>query len=117
MRPHRHERGPAMSRLRIRLPFAALAAMAFATAPAQALDIGSCGASIPDGEVGTLTADLVCTDPVPAITLGAGATLELAGHRVQGLSADGQTSLTVLRCARKRCTIVGPGEIVGSDGV
>jgi len=102
---------------RIPVLLATLVVLTLATVRADALDIGSCGASIPDGEVGTLTTDLVCTDPAPAITIGEGARLELGGHRVEGLSVDGPTSLTVLRCVSKRCTIVGPGEVVGNDGV
>src|SRR5262245_22565917 len=111
------EGGPPMNPLRVRIPFATLAVLALAGVPAHALDINSCGAVIPDGEVGTLTADLVCTDPASAITIGAGSRLILGGHRVEGLSADGPTSISVIRCASKRCTIVGPGEVVGREGV
>lgn len=84
---------------------------------ANALTITSCGTSIPDAEVGTLGADLTCTDLAPAITLGAGSTLQLGGHRVQGISADGDTNIAVVKCTTTKCRIVGPGEIVGSDGV
>jgi hypothetical protein len=84
---------------------------------AHALDIDRCGTSIPGGVRGTLTVDLVCTDAAPAITLEGGANLELAGHRLQGISADGERPLAVVECREGTCGIFGPGEIVGSDGI
>jgi len=85
--------------------------------PANAISIDTCGTSIPPHEVGTVTSDLVCSSPTPAVTLGLGATLDLNGHRIQGISSEPQVSHSVVLCSDKRCTILGPGEVVGNDGI
>ena len=96
---------------------AALVAAVSFHASVHASPITTCGTAIPDKEVGTLAADLDCTDPAtPAVSLGHRATLELAGHEIHGISADGQVSRNVVACTDRACTIVGPGRIVGNDG-
>jgi len=84
---------------------------------ARASSITTCGTTIAAGDVGTLAADLNCTDPnTPAVTLAHKATLELAGHSIQGISSEPQQSHDVVLCADRKCTIVGPGSIAGNDG-
>ena len=72
---------------------------------ALALDVTTCGTTVPAGVVATLATDLTC--PGVGITLGRRSSLELAGYRLQ---ADG----VVVQCTEGKCTIVGPGEIVGA---
>ena len=99
-------------------PLLALALVGFMwTGVAHGFPITTCGIQIPDGDVGTLAADLNCTDPnTPAVQIGHRGTLELAGHAIQGISVDGTSSRTVVPCVGKKCTIVGPGSIAGNDG-
>jgi hypothetical protein len=92
-------------------------AVALLPSSARAFPISTCGMLVPDGDSGTLAADLNCTDPgTPAVRLGHRATLELAGHTIQGISAEPMVSHNVISCLDTACTIIGPGGISGNDG-
>src|SRR5262249_54099144 len=71
-----------------------------------ALDIASCGADVPPGQVGVLQADLTCASTTTAVILEEVATLQMNGHSISG-AGTGVFCLT-------RCTVQGPGEIVGA---
>jgi len=47
---------------------------------AQALDITSCGQTVPAGETGVLVGDLQCDPATRGVTLQYAATLDLNGH-------------------------------------
>ena len=97
----------------------ALLAVCCTSTLAAALDIAgdpsSCGVEIPRGEPGVLQGDLDCAgqDVAGAIVLQGGATLHLNGHRVSNdlhaVSCDASVSPS------RTCTIIGPGEITGSQ--
>ena len=70
----------------------------------QAIDIGFCGSGVPPGQVGVLQADLTCSGV--GVELEEMATLQMNGHSISGGSIG-------VFCSR-RCTIQGPGEIVGA---
>lgn len=81
-------------------------------AEAWALDITSCGATVPRGEIGVLSVDLVCQPgDIHAVALEHRATLDLNGHAISnpGHFASG----AAVRC-HGRCTVVGPGLISGA---
>src|SRR5262245_46548208 len=71
-----------------------------------ALDIASCGADVPSGQVGALQADLTCASTTTAVVLEEVATLQMNGHSISGAG-------TGVFCST-RCTVQGPGEIVGA---
>ena len=120
----------------------ALLAMLLLEGRAWAVDVTTCGQVVPENDVGVLQADLDCkgaprtcsyyantpcvSDDVcnhagvgrclsQAVILGKGATLQLNGHTIV---ADGSSGLGVW-CAHPalnvRCTVQGPGEIVGGE--
>jgi hypothetical protein len=79
-----------------------------------AVDITSCGATVPDTEVGILQTDVSCIGAFIGVTLGNAATLNLNGHSLTGGFNDG------VRCLGRRCTVIGPGTIASSsvaDGI
>ena len=90
---------------------------------AHALDITSCGQTVPSFEVGVLQADLVCpnpntaddclapTGPPTGVTLEANATLQLNGHSITG-GCFGVSAL--MDSLRDRIAIQGPGLITGA---
>jgi hypothetical protein len=57
---------------------------ALSGSPARALDITTCGQSVPDEDTGVLQADLDCSaDPTEAaVTLGKSSTLDMNGHAI-----------------------------------
>ena len=71
-----------------------------------ALDIASCGADVPPGQVGVLQADLTCASTTTAVVLEEVATLQMNGHSISGAG-------TGVFC-NSRCTVQGPGGIVGA---
>ena len=77
---------------------------------AHALDVDHCGQIVPDGETGDLVGDLTCTAGQDGIALGDQATLRFAGHVLSG--SGGSTAVV---CTTNRCTVLGPGEIVGGE--
>jgi hypothetical protein len=82
------------------------AAAAHATVP-----ITTCGTTLPIRETGVLSADLTCPSGVPAVTLLASATLDLAGHT---LTVQGSSGYAV-DCQAGGCTIVGGGGAIVSE--
>jgi len=87
--------------------FTSAFAVAFFTGgSAWALDIASCGADVPPGQVGVLQADLTCASTTAAVELEDLATLQMNGHSISGAG-------TGVFCF-VRCTVQGPGEIVGA---
>ena len=81
----------------------------FCTARAAfAIDITSCGQTIPAGQVGTLTTDVSCGGAFVGVDLGNRATLMMNGHDIRDAGGDGG-----VRCL-SHCTISGPGEITSS---
>ena len=85
--------------------------------PALALDITSCGQTVPPGEQGVLVTDLVCPrlpegNP-PAVAVGDRGTLNLNGHSITAPSNTAVVSVAPDR-GFVRMAVVGPGEIKGS---
>ncbi len=79
--------------------------------------ITSCGTVVPNGNVGTLSADLDCSAfPSTAISLGAAAALDLAGFQLIGNPSA--TAANGVTCAAS-CTVRGPGTIrdFSQDGI
>jgi hypothetical protein len=96
-------------------------AVAFCVGPAAALDITSCGVTVPRGEVGVLQSDLSCPTSLFGVRLLRKATLDLNGHSIAG--GDSTTAVIVgvgaddgadpIGSGQGRFTIVGPGIISG----
>src|SRR5262245_39427964 len=85
----------------------------------RALDITTCGATVPPNEIGVLQADLVCTGGY-AVELQAGATLDLNAHTVT-YGGGGAAVWPVVQCSGRSCTVrssaANQGRIVGTyDG-
>src|SRR3990172_12267639 len=83
--------------------------------PIRALDITTCGVTVPRGEIGVLQADLVCAGG-HAVELRSGATLDLNTHT---LTHGG--SGPVVWCSERSCTVrssaASRGRVVGTyDG-
>ena len=74
---------------------------------ACAIELGSCGQSVPARERATLTADLLC-DGGLAVELGPRSTLDLAGFSI--VNTDPLAGSLGVRCPEHACAIVGPGE-------
>lgn len=72
-----------------------------------AFDVSSC-TTVPDGEVGVLTADLVCAHD-EAIQLAGGAKLQMNGHT---LTPEIPSAGVAILCNGGKCSVEGPGEIV-----
>jgi hypothetical protein len=97
-------------------PWLALLCSILLGSVAWGLDVTSCGTTVPAGDTGVLTTDLVCS-PVPVgafgVQLGDRSTLDLAGHTITG----GITGVVGDFQATPRCRIVSSapgGAIVGS---
>jgi len=92
----------------------ALVGLVLGVTPAAAVDVTACGQIVPDGDTGTLQADLDCSaDPADAaVALGNNATLDLNGHALVGRHI-------ALRCPadahQNACTIRGPGDVSGGN--
>src|SRR5262249_3950010 len=82
------------------------AALAFATA-ALAVDITTCGQTVPNGGVGTVQADLSCTGAFVG-GVGFGGTLYLNGHTLSTPSTSSGTD--GVRC-QSDCGVQGPGTV------
>lgn len=80
---------------------------AFAGGTALAVDVTSCDQTVPAGEVGVLTTDLICVGDVAGVTLNDGATLEMSGHVISGGTVG-------VYCYPFSCTVHGPGEVTGA---
>jgi hypothetical protein len=80
----------------------------FGAAVASALDVTTCGQTVPPFEVATLQADLTCVGPAAGVYVGHRATLELNGYV---LSSD-SVAFGAVKCMGW-CTVNGPGEITG----
>jgi hypothetical protein len=75
---------------------------------ATAIDIDTCGITIPDREIGTLTTDLVCPTDDTAIRIGYGATLNMNGHSIETPGGH------AVWCNAGKCTITGgSGDVLG----
>ena len=72
---------------------------------AAAINIDNCGQTIPDNEVGVLTADLNCPSASTAVYVGSGATLNMNGHAI-----DVPNGWGVWCSAAVRCTVTGGGQ-------
>jgi hypothetical protein len=82
---------------------------------ALAAELTTCGQVLVDG--GYLTADLDCsadTTDAPTVVLGAGGTLELRGFTITSRATSIQVA--TVQCTGRRCTILGPGTVVGGSG-
>jgi hypothetical protein len=98
-----------------------LIAIAASSVPAAALDITSCGVTVPRRGIGVLQADLSCPTSPFVVRLLPRATLDLNGHLIQG--GDFTTAVVVgvgaddgtdpIGIGRGSFTIVGPGGISG----
>jgi hypothetical protein len=98
--------------------FGVALALALVAAPARAFDVTSCGQTVPPGEEGVLTTDLVCPrlpegNP-PALFVSDRATLDLNGHSITAPSNTAVIAAPV-EFGAVRMTVVGPGEITGSE--
>jgi hypothetical protein len=87
--------------------------LALAGAACATVDVDTCGQEIEDGETGVLVRDLACATVEAAVVLGEGSTLMMNGHSVS--RATPGTSRYMLLCYEGPCTIVGPGEVRGSN--
>jgi len=72
----------------------ALVASVTILTPAEAVDISSCGQTVPPGAVGVLQADVACPSVV-GVHLGLGATLDMNGHAITAGSVG--VRLTIAR--------------------
>jgi hypothetical protein len=90
---------------------ARLAIVLLLASRAWALDITSCGTSVPSRVVGVLQADLVCSDTT-ALLLGLRSTLDMNGHT---LTVSGHGVYCGGSC-RIVSALATPGTIVGSSG-
>ncbi len=70
-----------------------------------ALDVVTCGQTVPTGEVGVLQADL--TGCVDGVVLANSAVLEMAGHAISA-------SHLGVQCIGSHCAVHGPGDISGA---
>lgn len=83
----------------------ALAATVIASGlPAAALDVSTCGQTLPARSVGVLTGDLVCAPGETAVRLGVNSTLDLNGYDI--VAPDGWG---VWCEPGRRCTVIGNG--------
>jgi hypothetical protein len=89
----------------------AISLLLLSTQPAAALDILTCGAVVPRGEVGVLQNDLTCSGEYAAVSLESGASVDLNGHAIHGPATKGVICLGT-RCAVTRG--VRGGEITGT---
>ena len=71
---------------------------------AAAINIDTCGTTIPDGESGTLTTDLACPAESTGVRIGSGATLNLNGHAIETPGGH-----AVWCNPSGKCTITGSG--------
>ena len=78
-------------------------------ARAVALDITSCGQTIPVGKTGELQNDLVCSIDDPGVTVERSTVLYLNGHSITGGGAG------VIGPDAGRFAVRGPGTIAGAD--
>lgn len=101
--------------------FASLTLILASTTSAKAIDISSCGTTVPKGETGVLQTDLDCSNDLFGVRLLRKATLDLNGHAISGGTVTFATVLGANRVnpddptegGRGNFTIVGPGEISG----
>ena len=89
------------------LPVATATLLIALAGSGRGFDVTNCNVVVPENDVGVLVADMDCTGG--QIAMRAGATLDLAGHTLQG------DAHPIIWCLEHRCTITGPGAIVG-DG-
>src|ERR1051326_4500961 len=81
-----------------------------ATVDGHAGDITSCGQELADFEVGELVDNLTCGPGAGfGVRLGRRGELRLNGHTITIQNALGDA----VRCGERRCTVTGPGAIVG----
>lgn len=73
-----------------------------------AIDITTCGQTVPPGTLGVVQTDLVCPDTIQTVSLGSGATLDLNGHV---LTATGLGNVIDVH-SRGGHTVRGPGQLV-----
>lgn len=71
---------------------------------AAAINIDSCGTTVPDGAVAVLTADLSCASGTAAVRLGAGSVLNMNGRTI-----DAPDGWGVWCIAGSKCTVNGGG--------
>ncbi len=88
----------------MRLIIGAIVVTVFCSIAAHAVDVSTCGQTVPAGETGVLVADLSCGDET-AVTLANKAALDLGGFTV-GASDD------AIVC-ESSCSVTGPGTIAG----
>jgi hypothetical protein len=86
----------------------ALVLLAATTPAAWSFDVTSCGQSVPAGERGVLTTDLVCDADLPAaVDLGRSSAFLLNAHSITGAKIG-------VAC-HGRCRVTGPGELIGQN--
>lgn len=78
------------------------------TRSAIAIDIATCGITVPRNEVGVIQADMSCGGAF-VVALDHGATLDLNGHAIS--LANAGYIQAVVRCNDRRCTVGGAGTI------
>lgn len=91
-----------------------VAVILFASPVSAAIEIGDCGAEIPENATGYLVADLDCSDAVSeGVVLANGARLFLGGYAI--ISDPGEDrSRQGVRCRTGSvCSVIGPGAITG----
>lgn len=96
----------------MRLVIIALSGIVLGASHAAAIDITTCGQTVPAAQVGVLQAPLVCdTSEAPAVTLEHRATLSMNGHSIT------VSGWPAAYCTGRACTVDGgdgaPGAITG----
>jgi hypothetical protein len=91
----------------LRTPLALTAALLLART-AGAVDVTTCGQSVPRGETGALTGDLDCStlSDGAAVMLGQRAVLVMNGFTLRA-------GFLAVSCENAKCSVQGPGEIIG----
>jgi hypothetical protein len=92
----------------MRTAYPALALVCAVGTEAAPLDITTCGQTVPVAQTGVLQADLDCPTTASAILMENYATLQLNSHTIKGGSFG-------VSCGPLRCTVIGPGQVLGAD--
>jgi hypothetical protein len=101
-------------RIAMRPVIAGIIAALLTPTPAAALDITTCGVTVPDGETGVLQADLDCSaDPAEnAVTLGKRSTLDMNGHAIVDRDKGVHCGSDIRSLG---CAVRGSGDISGGN--
>jgi hypothetical protein len=96
------------------LTLAAVLALAFSPSPSRAVDVTTCGQTVPADEIGVLQGDLDCSGAVAGsdgVTLSRGASLDMQGHTLVGPAWDNDAQNGAVRCrfGEVKCRVAPDG--------